>query len=198
MRRKKRKGVDAKGRSKGDGQFMPIPYTMARSEAFRSLNGNALKVFIELRCRYDGRNNGELSLSFQNAADLLGMGKSTVKRAFDELIEKGFVIRKREGHWYGRRAAEYIVTDSKFDGQAGTRDWQRWKPSRELKKQNSVPRRHDKGACVPSQDRASKFACRNSTRQQHLTVIDGAASGPPLLSCEGADRAENTKRKVEL
>ena len=83
-----RKGINATGRTKGDGQFLAIPYSMAHSEAFRSLSGPALKVWIELRTQFNGHNNGQVSLSFQRAADLLGMSKSTVGRAFKELEEK--------------------------------------------------------------------------------------------------------------
>jgi hypothetical protein len=69
-------------------QYLGIGDPMARSEVFRSLSGAALKVWIELRCRYDGKNNGRLSLSWDEAARLLGLSKSTVGRAFDELQRK--------------------------------------------------------------------------------------------------------------
>ena len=90
-----------------------------------------MKVFVELRSRYNGRNNGQLSLSFRDAADLLGLSKSTVARAFEELIEKGFIKKRKAGQWYGRKAAEYIVTDQKYDGHAATRDWQKWRPKKQ-------------------------------------------------------------------
>lgn len=116
--------ANVKGRSKKSGQFFALHYVMARSYAYRSLSGNAMKVFIELRCRYNGSNNGKLSLSLREAAKLLGMSQSSAKRSFDELIEKGFIERKKEGHWYGRKAAEYAVTDAKLDGQPPTNKWQ--------------------------------------------------------------------------
>jgi hypothetical protein len=102
---------------------------MARSLAWRSLSGSGVKVYVELRSRYNGRNNGDLSLSYGEAAGLLGLGKTTIKRAFDELAEKGFIIRMSEGHWYGRRAATWAVTDQTIDmpkfGPA-TNNWKCW------------------------------------------------------------------------
>jgi DNA-binding MarR family transcriptional regulator len=95
--------ADAKGRSSGD-QFLAIPYVMARSAAFRSLSGSALKVWVEVRSRYDGTNNGRLTLSMDEAKRLLGMGKSTVARAIEELIAKGFIKVRKPGQWYGRLA----------------------------------------------------------------------------------------------
>ena len=164
-----------KGRRKGEPQFIPIPHTMAQSDAWRSLSGGAVKVWIEIRSWYNGANNGQLSLSYGRAHKLLGMSRSTVKRAFDELIDKGFLIKRREGHWYGRLAAEYIVTDQSFDGVPATRDWQKWKPPEKPKKQKSVPRRHtnrsDGAAGVPRENPR----CHESTRRPDLKVIDGAA-----------------------
>ncbi|MEH6696681.1 MAG: helix-turn-helix domain-containing protein [Hyphomonas sp.] len=186
-RKKPHRSIDAKGRSKGDGQYLPIPYTMAHSAAFRSLSGPALKVWVELRSRYNGSNNGRLSLSFQNAAERLSMSKSTVKRAFDELIEKGFVRKRREGTWYGRLAAEYVVTSERLDGNAPTRDWQNWKPGQKTQKQKSVPIRTKKALSVPDGYRAPELASRAGTRRGSLRVIDGAASVLPLPSCEGGE-----------
>jgi hypothetical protein len=119
---------DAKGRRKGGGQFVPISYPMARSDAWRSLSGPAAKVYVELRSRFNGYNNGRLSLSFAEAADLLAVGKSTVGRAFEELEEKGFVEKTKQGHWYGRQASEWAVTDKPLkSGEPASNDWQRWR-----------------------------------------------------------------------
>lgn len=194
-RKKPHRGIDAKGRSKGDGQYLPIPYTMAHCEAFRSLSGPALKVWVELRSRYNGANNGRVSLSYQNAADLLHMSKSTVGVAFVELREKGFVKLRRQGQWYGRLAAEYVLTDQSFEGNKPTRDWQTWKPLPKSEKQKSVPRRHANRPSVPDEYRGPGFASRVGTRRGTLRVIDGAASVPPLPSCEGGEAPCTLKGK---
>jgi hypothetical protein len=78
-------------RGKSEDQYFGLFYAMARSLAFRSLSGAALKVFLEVRTRFNGGNNGELSLSLDEAARLLGIGKGTAQRAFAELQEKGFL-----------------------------------------------------------------------------------------------------------
>ncbi len=114
-----------------------MPYTMLQSPAWRSLSGPAVKVWFELRNRFHGGNNGRLTLSMDEAARLLSLSKSTVKRALEELQEKGFIVRTRQGQWYGRQASEWAVTDKGVDGHAATKAWQQWRPS-------SVPRRHAK------------------------------------------------------
>src|SRR3546814_1162748 len=90
---------------------------MAQSIAFRSLSGAALKVFIELRCRYNGGNNGALTLSMDEGARLLGISKMTVHRALKELQEKGLVKMTRRGQWYGRVATTWATTDVRSEEQ---------------------------------------------------------------------------------
>ena len=96
-KKRKGRGVDHTGRSKHDPQFLPISYPMAHSAAWRGLKGSAIKVYIELRSRYHGHNNGKMSLSMDEGARLLGMSKSTVKNALGELIEKGFITITKPG-----------------------------------------------------------------------------------------------------
>ncbi|MAB11847.1 helix-turn-helix domain-containing protein [Hyphomonas sp.] len=173
-RKPRRKGVNAKGRNTGEGQYMPLPYNLTKSVAFRHLSGNALKVFIELRSRFNGVNNGRLSLSYQDAADLLGMSKSSVKRAFDELVEKGFLKRRREGQWYGRLAAEYILTTEKHDGHLATHDWKRWTGPSRGKSKPSVRVRDAKASRAPGGYRSAASVYQHGTRPSGFRVIDGS------------------------
>ena len=113
-----------------DDQYFALPYTMARSPAFRMLSGAALKVFIELRTRFNGGNNGELSLSLDEAARLLSIGKGTAQRAFAELAEKGFIAMTKKGQWYGRRATTWRVSDKGWNGDLPTYAWKHWTPQR--------------------------------------------------------------------
>lgn len=124
---KRGRRMNATGRSEGE-QYAPLPYPLLRSPAWRSLSGPAVKVWIELRTRYNGGNNGRLTLSLDEAARLLKLGKATVGRALDELREKGFVVRTRQGQWYGRLASEWAVTDKGVDGVPPTNAWRQWQP----------------------------------------------------------------------
>jgi biotin operon repressor len=130
MARKRRSGrrVDLKGRSEGKSQYFALSYRMLHSEAWRTLGGAAIKVYGELRSRFNGFNNGKLFLSLEEAAGLLELGKATVMRAFTELEEKGFIVRTRRGSWYGRQASEWAVTDQELGGQQPTNAWKHWRP----------------------------------------------------------------------
>ena len=122
--------MNKKGRSARGGQWIPLPYPLVRSLAWRSLSGAAVKVFLELRSRFNGGNNGDLSLSLGDAASLLGLSKTTAKRAFDELERKGFLVNTSPGSWYGRRAATWgVTTEPMHLPRAELRardDWKRW------------------------------------------------------------------------
>lgn len=120
--------VDATGRSKGDGQYAPLPYALLQSPVWRALGGAAVKVWLELRSRFNGGNNGRLTLSLEEAAPLLRLGKATVLRAFNELVEAGLVVQTRRGRWYGRLASEWAVTDRGTDSAPPSNAWRHCEP----------------------------------------------------------------------
>lgn len=131
---KKRKGgrVNAKGRNEDGGQYALLPYVMLRSDAWQSLGGPAVKVWLEIRSRFNGSNNGKLSLSLDEGARLLGIGKATVSRALKELEAKGFLEMTKRGQWYGRQATLWRTTDEKCDGHRATNNWKLWiKPKKQ-------------------------------------------------------------------
>jgi len=119
--------VNIKGRSKGEGQYATLPYEMLHSPAWRSLSGPAVKVWLELRTRFHGANNGRLILSLEEAARLLVLGKATVQRALVELQDKGLVIRTRRGQWYGRIASTWATTDKSINGDSPPQAWKVWR-----------------------------------------------------------------------
>ena len=124
---------NSKGRNDAEPQYVPIPYLMAHSPAWRSLGGSAIKVWIELRSRFNGHNNGKLSLGLDEAARLLSMSKATAHRALLELEEKGFLMMTKRGVWHGRMATEWAVTDRSQNGQLPTRAWRQWRPTKTRK-----------------------------------------------------------------
>ena len=111
---------------------MPLSFAQLRSPAWRSLSGTAIKLWLEPHTRYNGGDDGALTLSFAEAAEILGMSKGTVQRAYDELVDRGFLVRVREGNWYHRRAHEWRLTTKSMQTPQGrvtaTQDWRNWRP----------------------------------------------------------------------
>lgn len=119
-------------RKDNEGQYAPMPYAVLRSPAWRSLSGAAVKLFFELHTRYNGGNNGKITLSMNEAVKALGIGKATVQRAFKDLEEKGFIALETPGDWYSHRAHEWRLTTKSVQLAAGkkvaTNDWRSWQP----------------------------------------------------------------------
>lgn len=115
-----------------EGQYLPLPYTQLKSAAWRGLSGSAVRLWLELHTRYNGGNNGTLTLSYAEAGEMLGMGKATVQRAYAELVAKGFLALEREGNWYNRRAHEWRLTTKPMQNAKGkvlaTQDWRNYRP----------------------------------------------------------------------
>lgn len=126
---------DKRGRSRNPhGQFVLLPYSVIRSPAFRQLSGMAVRVLLELWTRYYGSNNGDLSLSLDDAANTLLMAKSTAKSAFDELVEHGFLRINVKGQWIKRHATTYSITLLKTSKAPATNDWKWWTPPEKPKR----------------------------------------------------------------
>ena len=116
------------GRSKyPDGQFAYLPYNLLKSDAWRCLSGNSMRVFFELYTRFMGANNGQLFIGMDRVAANLGISKSTVSSAFKELEEKGFIVKVKAGKWVRGQAAEWRLTTQRAISAPATNDWKQWK-----------------------------------------------------------------------
>lgn len=118
-------------RNDKEGQYTTLPYAQIKSEAWRSLSGAAVKVWLELHTRFNGGNNGNVRLSMNEAVRALGISKGTAQRAFIELEEKGFIALQNPGNWYHRKAHEWRLTTKRMQTSKGvqvaTNDWQKWR-----------------------------------------------------------------------
>ena len=123
-----------RGKRSDEGQYINLPYAMIKSPAWRSLSGSAIKVWFELHARFSGGNNGSIHLSMNEAAQILGLGKATVQRAFVELEAKGFIVLEVPGNWYSRRAHDWRLTtkptQASTGNKAATNDWRDWRPQK--------------------------------------------------------------------
>ena len=81
--------VKAKGRK--DPNFIMLRHDMIDSAAWRSMPAHAQALWIHIRRRYNGYNNGEIPLSCREAAQLLKVSKNTAGKMFEILIDRGFI-----------------------------------------------------------------------------------------------------------
>lgn len=78
-----------KGKKRGAGQFVQLHHRLLDSAAWRSLKPGPRALYIELKRRYNARNNGKLVLSHRQAAEALGVHRNTIGPWFDALIDRG-------------------------------------------------------------------------------------------------------------
>lgn len=93
-------GKPYKGHKKGAGRHVQLPEWVQASQAWASLKPGPRALYIELKRRYNGGNNGRIILSHRNAAKALGVHRNTVGPWFDELEARRF-IRATQGHHLG-------------------------------------------------------------------------------------------------
>ena len=115
-------------------QYAKVHYSMLYSPAWRSLKGFDIKIYFELRRRFNGRNNGEIFLSRSEACKLLNIGNTQAQNGFKRLEERGFIKVAKRGGFMGRQANKYILTEKPYKGNPPTNDWRRWQPPK--KKRN--------------------------------------------------------------
>jgi len=97
------------------GRFVMLYQDLIESVAWKSLNGDARSLYLNVAAKYNGKNNGRISFSAREAAPALNISRATTARAFRNLIDRGFItIAKRSGFNLKRgqdRATEYRLTE---------------------------------------------------------------------------------------
>lgn len=99
---------------RGGQPFVQLHLWVMKSDAWRSLTPTARALYVELKSRYNGSNNGNVRLSHREAAEALNTHRNTVRRYFTELHEKGF-IEMMEGPHLGPsgigQTAKWLLTE---------------------------------------------------------------------------------------
>lgn len=120
---------------------------MMKSEAWLDLSGNAVKLLVRLAMLSEGNNgwghrdlSGELFLSEREAAATIGVSRNTASRAFDELIDHGFLRVVRVGHFQVkvRVATAWRLTFQPYprSHQGPTNEWREWRLEQKSRAQN--------------------------------------------------------------
>ena len=134
-----------KTQKNGAGRFVQLPEWFQRTEAWATLTPGPRALYIELKRRFTGSNNGRIVLSHRDAATALNVHRNTVGRYFDELAARGFIAMRR-GPFLGPsgigQSSHWVLTELPTDDlRPATKDFTKWraeKPRTEI-----VTPRHD-------------------------------------------------------
>jgi len=93
--------------------FVQLFRWVTSSAAWKALNPPERALYLELRARFNGHNNGTIGLGCREAAESLNVGRDTAHRAFGRLAEMGFIEPTTVGRFSagGRKATEWLLTE---------------------------------------------------------------------------------------
>ena len=120
------KNTNRKGRRNTE-PFIMLRYYIYDHRAWKALSPKARCIYLELRRRYNGRNNGEISLSMREASEVAQSSKATAQTALNQLVAHGFIRLNHKGHFRNRHATTWILTSEGMGDRARTSDWRNWK-----------------------------------------------------------------------
>lgn len=137
-----------KGKKSWSGRHVQLPEYLQATEAWATMKPGPRALYIELRRRFNGSNNGKLWLSHRDAAKAICVSKNTVGGYFQELKQRGFIDEGVVGHLgvdgLGH-ATSWVLTELPTpDGKAPTKRFLEWRKQKPVPKTGSVrPRIQD-------------------------------------------------------
>ena len=97
-------------------RYVRINHRMMQTQAWRSLDGNARAVYLELAMLYRGNNNGSIGFSARQAAQSIQVSRATAARAMITLQDRGFIVATTKGRFdLKRHATEWRLTEFRCD-----------------------------------------------------------------------------------
>jgi hypothetical protein len=121
-----------KHKRKGKQKFIMIDSYVMRSQAWQAATPNERAAYLELKWRYDGRNNGSIGLGERELGQALHSSRETARRALSGLVDKGLVRKAKPSGFSvkNRTATEWRLTEYTCDvtGELPTKDFMRWCP----------------------------------------------------------------------
>lgn len=123
---------NSKGRSKTPGKFVMLPDWLTRTPAYRCLTPAARSLYVEFNILYNGVNNGELFVSWREAAKAIGVRASTTAaKALEELTDKGFIKQRVRGSFGNKTglASTWVLTAHDYRGKPATKEFASWRPT---------------------------------------------------------------------
>ena len=79
--------------------FVALPKYLINSSKYQGLRGNSIKLLTQVAEQYNGSNNGDLQASFSVFEAKGWKSSDTFNRAKKELLENGFLVKTRQGHF---------------------------------------------------------------------------------------------------
>lgn len=123
------RGGNKTGRSQS--RFVQVFEWIMKTEAWETMPSGPRSLYLELKRRYNGTNNGTIYLSHRDAAKALAAHRNTVGGWFQTLEERGFIIMTRGPHLgpsgVGIASTWALTEYPTKDGKRATNLFKEWK-----------------------------------------------------------------------
>ena len=116
------------------GTFMAVPHHVWDSDAMTDCNSNARVVLLQLLRRYNGFNNGKISLSVREAAIGASVCIGTASTSLKRLEEVGLIITTRQSgfNMKNRMAREFEITFHPVDNHVPKNTFKNWRKNNSI------------------------------------------------------------------
>ena len=124
----------SKHKAGGAKHWVMLEHYLLATPAWRALSSNARSLYVDLKRLYNGKNNGELTMSSREAGELLNATHHTGARTLAELEEHGFIAITAKSNFTRKvkLATQYRLTEKRDDrpGLEGppTKEFLKWRP----------------------------------------------------------------------
>jgi len=119
-----------KANKKGAGRHVQLPEYLQACAAWARLKPGPRALYVELKRRYNGSNNGQIILSHRDAAIALNVSRNTVGPYFAELETRGLIMMTRAPYLgpsgIGQASLWALQELPTADGKPATRAFVRW------------------------------------------------------------------------
>jgi hypothetical protein len=120
-------------RGRSTPRFVMLPEWLQKSEAWATMRPGPRALYIELKRRYTGSNNGEIFLSQRDAAKALNVTKDTATGYFRDLAQRGFIAMTQGGHLGPSgigQAAKWALQEEPLNGKPATKAFMAWRKNK--------------------------------------------------------------------
>ena len=119
-----------KHQKKGAGRHVQLQEWLQQTEAWATLTPGPRALYIELKRRFNGTNNGKIYLSHRDAAEAINVHRNTIGGYFRELEERGLIRMTKGAHLgsegYGRAAQWALCEMPTCDGVKADHAFRTW------------------------------------------------------------------------
>jgi hypothetical protein len=138
---------------KGAGRHVQLPEWLQALPAWATMKPGPRALYIEVKRRFNGTNNGKIILSHRNAAAALASNRNTVGVWFNDLQERGFIYMTQAPHLgpsgIGKASVWALDEMPTHDGKPARLASREWSQKQNPRTKNRTARPKKQASCDP-------------------------------------------------